>query len=133
MSEPSQPQTRSALPAKPRFSPTRYLEGWKKRRDSGSKMILAEIKAAGTVRASIKAFKQKVARGFGQHLEPELRDRENLPDHALTLDLIGRSVETVLDQLLDVDRQYARAVASYNYLTRQSQDVAKNKLKWGLN
>lgn len=68
-------------------------------------MVRDQIDATRSFLSSIKTLKQKVADGYRELLEPELRNGEVLPDAALSLDLIGRSVERRLERLLDVNEQ----------------------------
>ncbi len=95
-----------------------------KRRDGGSKMVRDQFKAANALRASINTFKQEVAAGFGQLLAPELRHGETLPDHALSLDLVGRSVRSTLERLRDADHQYDMCYRELNFLSRRCKWLA---------
>ncbi len=95
-----------------------------KRRDSGSKMVRDQAHATDVFLASLETSRHKVAARLGEHLAPELRDGETLPDFALAFDLIGRSVKTARGELLEADRQYDRSIKDYNYLSRRAKWAA---------
>ena len=73
-----------------------------------SKRVLDRIRAARHLRGAIRSLKDAAAAGFRLRFESELQDGETVPDLALTLEVVGRSVQTAIDRLVKVDNEYCR-------------------------
>ena len=71
-----------------------------------SKRVVRAARDARSLASSIEVHKAAVAAGVVERLAPELAAGEAMPDHALTLELVGRSVESALERLKASERRY---------------------------
>jgi len=81
----------SPAPETPTPEPRRPRRGRPKGRFKYSKRVVKAAGATRALKASIEVYKDGVAAGVGERLAPELAAGEVLPDHALSLELVGRS------------------------------------------
>ncbi len=100
------------------------------RRSAGrlSKMVLRRIDDTRALIASVDAFKEQVAAGFDRRLAPGLAEGEALPDFALSLDLVGRSVRIAVDRLRDAERQRIDRGLACAAVRRRAEKLARRKV-----
>lgn len=106
----------------------RPRRGRPKGRFNYSKRFLRASSATRALRASIEVYKDDVAAKVGERLAPELADGEVLPDHALSLELVGRSVERQLEHLRASERRYIEAQTRCAATRRESKEVARDEV-----
>ncbi len=92
-------------------------------------MVSDRIEDALVLEGAIHYFQNKIADGFGEWLSPVLRDGETLPDHAFSLELVGRRVMVAADRLETADREYGAAAV---WRARQ-RDSCEHWARKGLN
>ncbi len=78
--------------------------------------------------ASIRVHKAGVAASLRQRFTPALRAGEAVPDHELTLELAGRSVELAFERLDELDDRHRRLKAERAHAARDVEWVAKQEL-----
>lgn len=100
----------------------------RQRRQAGSKMVTDRIKDTRDLVAAIKGFKAEAAAGLAERMTPVLRDGESVPDHALSLELAGRSLELALDELLEAEDRYQRLRADYYLLRKACERFARREV-----
>ncbi|MCP3963924.1 MAG: hypothetical protein GY719_39310 [bacterium] len=110
---PPSPKTPTARPRKRRR---------KRRRDAVSRMLTHRQKDMLELVASIRSYKGRVAEALRESLAPGLREGETLPDHEISLELIGRSVERAFDRLMKLDDEYDE---TKNQLTATRREVKR--------
>ncbi len=98
------------------------------RRGPVSKMILRRMKAAEELVGAIRYYREQVAAGVATRLSPGLSEGEVLPDTALTLELVGRSVEADLEQLLAADGRHVRQKVRYALHRQECERVARKEV-----
>ncbi len=105
----------------------------RKRRKAKKRTVLPEtvIRRARDTSAlvsSIQVHKADVAAAIERRFSPALRDGETQPDHQLTLELAGRSVQLACDRLEDLDHAYFSARGDRILLTAEVDRVVKKEL-----
>ncbi len=93
-----------------------------------SKMVADRIEDALTLQAAIDHYRQEIAAGFGEWLAPVLAEGEALPDHAFSLELVGRRVIAAMEQLDRADVAYGDAAARRAYWRIQCEEQARKQL-----
>jgi hypothetical protein len=91
-------------------------------------MVTRRARETAALVASIRVHKAEVAARLSERLTPPLRAGEAMPDHALTLELAGRSVQLALDRLEDLDGRHHFAKAVRAHQAREHDLVAKQEL-----
>ncbi len=92
-------------------------------------MVTQRKKHAKDLTASVAAYKGKIASRLAKRLSPGLRgETETMPDHALTLDLVSRSVEAARDELVHVHERYVRQTALCNRLSERCNRLAAKEV-----
>ncbi len=100
-------------------------KGWRK---GFSKMVLRRLDDTRALAGSIEVFKARVADGLGQRLAPGLAEGEVLPDFALSLDLVGRSVEREAERLRAAERGRIERGSECAAVRRRSVKVARREV-----
>ncbi len=100
----------------------------KQRRTELSEMVTQRARETEALVASIRVHKAEVAAALRERLAPALRPGESLPDHELTLELAGRSVELAFDRLEELDERHRRAKAERAHFAGELERVAKQEL-----
>ena len=93
-----------------------------------SEMVTRRARDAAALVASVRVHKQEVAAALGRRLAPALRQDEAMPDHELTLQLAGRSVQIAFDRLDELDDRHYFAKASCAHQAREVDRLAKRQL-----
>ena len=83
---------------------------------------------AEALEASIRVFKGRVAEGLGERLAPELAEGEALPDFGLSLELVGRSVESALEHLRVSEMEYLELGVRCARVRRASDKLARQEV-----
>ena len=107
--------------------PQRPRRGRPKGRFRYSKRVVKAAGATRALRASIEVYKDDVA-GVGERLAPGLAAGEVLPDHALSLQLVGRSVERQLERLRARERHYLETQTRCAATRRESDELARGEV-----
>ncbi len=103
-------------------------KGWRKGSASFSKMVLRRLDDTRSLAASIEVLKARVADGLGARLAPGLTEGEVLPDFALSLDLVGRSVERVAERLRAAERGRIERGSECAAVRRRSVKLARREV-----
>ncbi len=93
-----------------------------------SKMFSQRSRDAEALLSSIHVFKDDVAAGLGKRLAPELAEGETLPDFGLSLELVGRSVESALEHLRVAERRYLELGTRCTKVRRQTEKLARREV-----
>ncbi|MEM7355837.1 MAG: hypothetical protein AAF657_33785 [Acidobacteriota bacterium] len=91
-------------------------------------MVLQRTRDTSSLRSSIEVHRAQVAAGVAERLAPELAADEALPDHALSLDLIGRSVQRALGELKSAERRLIDRQLRCAAIRRESDQLARRQL-----
>ncbi len=82
--------------------------------------------------ASVKTFKEAASSGFGERFAVELRAGEPVPDHALALELVARSVVSTMAVLTTAESKYVRLGSQRVSERAQSERIARRELNPGM-
>ncbi len=93
-----------------------------------SQRVERRIEMAKTLRASIEILKESAADGLDERFTAELRAGEAMPDHALALELVARSVMSALAVLVDAEKQYVKLGSSRLGERRECERIARREL-----
>ncbi len=100
----------------------------RKDRIKHSKRVLDRLKATTSLLGRLETARERAAAGFSQKLAAELRNGEVMPDQALALDLVGRSVKTAVDFLKQADNKYCSQAVRRRRLADACQHVASKEI-----
>ena len=89
-----------------------------------SEMVTRRARDTAALVASVRVHKAEVAAALGSRWMPALRQDEAMPDHELTLDLAGRSVQAAFDRLDELDDRHHFAKASCAHEGREVDRLA---------
>ncbi len=101
---------------------------WRRGRGRRSKRVSDRYKDVAMLRDSIFKRKAGAADGLGARFEGMLREGEVLPDHALSLELAGRSLQAALDGLTAAEDRNCGAVVACSQHRRECDRVAREEL-----
>ncbi len=113
---------------KPRRRRLKHPKGFKTGRGAPSKMVIHRIVDTKALRSSIDVYEAVIAESFDARLSARLRAGETLPDQALMLDLVARSIEAALESLVGLDRRYADRVRQCRARRRECDQVARQEV-----
>ena len=113
---------------RPTPEPQRRRRGRPRGRFRYSKRVVQAADATRALAASIEVYKDDVAAGVAKRLEGELAAGEVLPDHALSLELVGRSVERELERLRARERLYLEKQTRCAATRRASDKLARGEV-----
>ena len=102
-------------------------KGWQKGA-TPSKMFVRRRGDAEALMSSIEIHKARVAEGLGERLAPELAEGEDLPDFALSLELVGRSVMSAFDRLREAEQHYKRLGVQCTVVRQTSEKLARHEV-----
>ncbi len=100
----------------------------RRKRTELSEMVTRRARDTAALVASIRVHKADVGAALGRRFVPALRDGETAPDHELSLELAGRSVQLAFDRLDELDDRHYLAKAHRAHLAREVDRVAKQEL-----
>ena len=95
-------------PGRSRKDQPRQRRGWKSGRVKRSRMIRDRLSDGRTLCGSIRALSADVDRRVQERLAPHLGAGESMPDHALALELVARSLEQAMERLRAAEGEYCR-------------------------
>ncbi|MCP3957497.1 MAG: hypothetical protein GY719_06560 [bacterium] len=101
---------------------------WPNRPGGRSKRVSDRSKDVYALCASIERRKAGAAAGMGSRFEGVLREGEVLPDHALSLDLAGRSLLAALDGLMAAEDRYCGGGVARGQHRGECERVAREEL-----
>ncbi len=93
-----------------------------------SEMVTRRARDTAALLASIRVHKRGAAAVLDQRFAPALRAGEALPDHALTLELTGRSVQLAFDRLDALDDRHFLTKANRAHLARELDRLGRQQL-----
>ena len=102
-------------------------KGWRKSLKH-SKAYHQRAADAEALKSSIKVFKERVTEGLSERLTPELAEGEALPDFGLSLELVGRSVESALERLRLAELDYLELGVRCAMVRRKSDQLARQEV-----
>ncbi len=106
----------------------RHAPGVRKGYAKYSERVERRIAIGETFCASVEAFKDGAADTLGERFAAELRAGEAMPDQALALELVARSVKSALAVLTAAESKYIRLGISRTGERRECERVAREEL-----
>ncbi len=100
----------------------------RRKRTELSEMVTRRAGETAALLAAVRVHKAEVGAGVRERFAPTLRDGEAMPDHELSLELAGRSVELAFERLDELDNRHRMAKGRRAEIAGEADRIAKEEL-----